>query len=95
VALPSIQQDVDFTQSNLAWVVNAYVIAFGGLLLAGRIGDLLSRPRVLLIGLGVFTVASLLCGLRFLQGIGGALISAGTLAMIVTARHAVGDDRRG
>src|SRR3954468_18985344 len=75
VALPSIQQDLDFTQSNLAWVVNA----FGGLLLAGRIGDLLSRPRVLLIGLGVFTVPSLLCGLRFLQGIGGALVSAVTL----------------
>ena len=95
VALPSIQDDLGFTQSSLAWVVNAYLIAFGGLLLlAGRFGDLISRRRVFLIGLGVFTVASLLCGLaqsqevligaRFVQGVGGALTSAVILGMIVT-----------
>jgi EmrB/QacA subfamily drug resistance transporter len=95
VALPSIQDDLDFTQSNLAWVVNAYLIAFGGLLLlAGRLGDLIGHRRVFLGGLAVFTVASLLCGLaqsqamligaRFLQGAGGAAASAVTLGMIVT-----------
>ena len=63
VALPSIQDDLGFSQSSLAWVVNAYLIAFGGLLLlAGRFGDLLGRKSVFLAGLGVFTVASLLCG---------------------------------
>ena len=62
VALPSIQDDLGFSQSNLAWVVNAYLIAFGGLLLlAGRIGDLIGQRRIFLIGLAVFTVASLLC----------------------------------
>src|SRR5947199_5367761 len=81
VALPSIQSDLGFSQSNLAWVVNAYLIAFGGLLLlAGRLGDLVGRRRIFLIGLTVFTTASLLCGVadsqalligaRFLQGIG-------------------------
>lgn len=95
VALPSIQQDLGFSESSLAWVVNAYLIAFGGLLLlSGRIGDLLGRRRVFLIGLGVFTAASLLCGFsqsqgmivgaRFLQGVGGALASAVILGMIVT-----------
>src|SRR5919109_1612834 len=95
VALPSIQSDLDFSQSSLAWVVNAYLIAFGGLLLlAGRLGDLLSRRRVFMIGLAVFTAASLLCGLaqsqellvgaRFVQGVGGALTSAVILGMIVT-----------
>src|SRR5437588_11587376 len=64
VALPSIQTDLHFSQSTLAWVVNAYLIAFGGLLLlAGRFGDLLGRRSVFLSGLGVFTVASLVCGL--------------------------------
>src|SRR5687767_3435186 len=64
VALPSIQSDLGFSQSNLAWVVNAYLIAFGGLLLlAGRVGDLIGRRRIFLIGLGVFTAASLLCAL--------------------------------
>src|SRR5687767_6141590 len=59
VALPSIQDDLGFSQSNLAWVVNAYLIAFGGLLLlAGRIGDLVGQRRVFLIGVGIFTVAS-------------------------------------
>src|SRR4051794_11590465 len=95
VALPSIQTDLGFSQSDLAWVVNAYLIAFGGLLLlAGRLGDLIGRRRVFLAGLAVFTVASLLCGLadsqawliaaRFVQGVGGALGSAVILGMIVT-----------
>ena len=60
VALPSIQQDLGFSQANLAWVVNAYLISFGGLLLlAGRLGDLIGRRRVFLVGLALFTVASL------------------------------------
>ena len=95
VALPAIQTDLGFTQSSLAWVVNAYLIAFGGLLLlAGRLGDLVGRRRVLLAGLTVFTLASLLCGVawseetligaRFLQGVGGAAASAVSLGMIVT-----------
>src|SRR5947208_11420504 len=63
VALPSIQSDLGFSQSALAWVVNAYLIAFGGLLLlAGRLGDLISRRKVFLAGLAVFTLASLACG---------------------------------
>jgi EmrB/QacA subfamily drug resistance transporter len=95
VALPSIQSDLGFSSSSLAWVVNAYLIAFGGLLLlSGRLGDLVGRRRIFLVGLGVFTGASLLCGAaqsqemlvgaRFLQGIGGAMTSAVTLGMIVT-----------
>jgi len=95
VALPSIQDDLGFSQSNLAWVVNAYLIAFGGLLLlAGRIGDLIGQRRIFLIGLAIFTTASLLCataqsqglliGARFVQGVGGALASAVILGMIVT-----------
>jgi EmrB/QacA subfamily drug resistance transporter len=95
VALPSIQRDLGFSQSGLAWVLNAYLIAFGGLLLlAGRLGDLFGRKRVFLIGLGIFTAASVLCGLsfnqpmliaaRFIQGVGGAISSAVILAMIVT-----------
>jgi EmrB/QacA subfamily drug resistance transporter len=95
VALPAIQEDLGFTESGLAWVVNAYLIAFGGLLLlAGRLGDLLGRRRVLLAGLALFTLASLLCGIawseatlvgaRFLQGVGGAAASAVSLGMIVT-----------
>src|SRR5215204_1988988 len=95
VALPSIQEDLGFSQNDLAWVVNAYLIAFGGLLLlAGRLGDLLGQRRVFLIGLAVFTAASLLCaiagsqemlvGARFVQGIGGAMTSAVILGMIVT-----------
>src|ERR671913_1838706 len=63
VALPSIQEDLGFSQNSLAWVVNAYLIPFGGLLLlAGRLGDLISRRGVFLTGLAVFTGASLLCG---------------------------------
>ncbi|MFL5887314.1 MAG: DHA2 family efflux MFS transporter permease subunit [Thermoleophilaceae bacterium] len=95
VALPSIQSDLGFSQSSLAWVVNAYLITFGGLLLlAGRLGDLFGRRRVFMIGLAVFTGASLLCaiadsqalliGARFVQGVGGALTSAVILGMIVT-----------
>src|SRR6059036_1102556 len=95
VALPSIQTDLGFSQSGLAWVVNAYLIAFGGLLLlAGRVGDLVGRKRVYLAGLVIFVGASVLCGLsfnqpmliaaRFVQGIGGAVSSAVILAMIVT-----------
>ena len=95
VALPSIQQDLGFTQSGLAWVVNAYLITFGGLLLlAGRLGDLAGRRNVFLSGLALFVVASALCGAadsqavlvgaRFAQGVGGALSSAVILGMIVT-----------
>src|SRR5262249_39572057 len=62
VALPSIRRDLGFSQSSLAWVVNAYLIAYGGLmLLAGRFGDLLGRKRIFLLGLAMFTAASLLC----------------------------------
>ncbi len=95
VALPSIQNDLGFSQSNLAWVVNAYLIAFGGLLLlAGRLGDLIGSKRIFITGLVAFTLASLLCGVawnqqlligaRFAQGIGGAMASSVILAMIVT-----------
>ena len=95
VALPSIQNDLGFSQSSLAWVVNAYLIAFGSLLLlAGRFGDMIGRRTVFLVGLVVFTGASLTCGLarsqemlvaaRFVQGVGGAMTSAVVLGMIVT-----------
>src|ERR1041384_108810 len=95
VALPSIQSDLGFSTSSLAWVVNAYLIAFGGLLLlAGRLGDLIGRRTVFLAGLAGFTAASVLCGVaqsqemliaaRFLQGIAGAMTSAVILGMIVT-----------
>ena len=95
VALPSIQDDLGFSQSSLAWVVNAYLIAFAGLLLlSGRLGDLLGRKDVFLVGLAVFTGASFLCGAaqsqemlvaaRFIQGVGGAMTSAVVLGMIVT-----------
>jgi EmrB/QacA subfamily drug resistance transporter len=94
VALPTIQDDLGFSQSSLAWVVNAYLIAFGGLLLlAGRFGDILGRKDVFMAGLALFTVASLVCGVaqsqevlvvaRFIQGIGGAMTSAVVLGMIV------------
>jgi EmrB/QacA subfamily drug resistance transporter len=95
VALPSIKDDLGFSQSTLAWVVNAYLITFGGLLLlAGRLGDLIGRKTVFMAGLGLFTAASVLCGVaqtqemlvgaRFLQGVGGATTSAVILGMIVT-----------
>ncbi len=95
VALPSIQRDLHFTQANLTWVVNAYLITYGSfLLLAGRAGDLIGRKRVFIAGVVVFTVASVLSGLaydpptligaRFLQGLGGALSAGVILALIVT-----------
>jgi MFS family permease len=95
VALPSIKDDLGFDQSSLAWVVNAYLITFGGLLLlAGRLGDLIGRRTIFLMGLAVFVAASILCGAsqsegmligaRLLQGIGGAMTSAVILGMIVT-----------
>ncbi|MFJ2186632.1 MFS transporter [Kitasatospora sp. NPDC087861] len=95
VALPAIQQDLGFSPAGLTWTVNAYLIAFGGLLLlAGRLGDLIGRKRVFVTGLTVFTAASLLCAVapgpgpliaaRFLQGVGGALASSVSLGMIVT-----------
>src|SRR6185437_14908988 len=95
VALPSIQHDLHFSQANLTWVVNAFLITFGSfLLLAGRLGDLVGRKRVFLAGVVTFTVASLLCGIaptegvligaRFLQGIGAAAQASVILAIIVT-----------
>ncbi|MFE5579936.1 MFS transporter [Kitasatospora sp. NPDC056531] len=95
VALPAIQDDLHFSPADLTWTVNAYLIAFGGLLLlAGRLGDLIGRKRVFVAGLALFTAASLLCALatgqgmliaaRFLQGIGGAMASSVSLGMIVT-----------
>jgi EmrB/QacA subfamily drug resistance transporter len=95
VALPAIQHDLHFTQGNLTWVMNGYLITFGGfLLLAGRMGDLVGRKKVFLAGLVLFTFASVLCGIasdqtvlilaRLLQGVGGAVASAVILAIIVT-----------
>jgi EmrB/QacA subfamily drug resistance transporter len=95
VALPAIREDLGFTQSGLAWVVDAYLIAFGSLLLlAGRLGDLFGRRRVFLGGLVVFTLASIACGLadsealliaaRFVQGVGAAAASAVVVAIIAT-----------
>jgi EmrB/QacA subfamily drug resistance transporter len=95
VALPSLQRDLGFSQANLAWVVDAYMIAFGSfLLLAGRLGDLLGRKRMFLTGLVLFTLASVACGIastqglliaaRFVQGLGGAVASAAVLALLVT-----------
>ncbi len=95
VALPSIQRDLHFNQSNLTWVIDGYLITFGGfLLLAGRVGDLVGRKRVFLTGLVMFTAASILCGIassqatligaRLLQGVGGAVASSVILAIIVT-----------
>jgi EmrB/QacA subfamily drug resistance transporter len=95
VALPAIQSDLHFAQSSLTWVINGYLITFGSfLLVAGRLGDLVGRRRVLLAGLAIFTFASALCGFadsgtmlviaRFIQGLGGALTSAVILAIITT-----------
>src|SRR3954447_19064775 len=94
VALPSIRTDLGFSQASLAWVVNAYLLTFGGfLLLAGRLGDLLGNKRVFLGGVVSFTVASAVCGLapnatflvvgRAIQGLGGAAVSAVALALIM------------
>ncbi|MFG3173301.1 MFS transporter [Streptomyces sp. NPDC048200] len=95
VALPAIQEDLGFSAAGLAWVVNAYLIPFGGLLLlAGRLGDLVGRKRMFTAGLAVFTAASVLCGVatgpamlvaaRALQGVGGAMTSAVVLGMLVS-----------
>src|ERR1700722_18302088 len=95
VALPVIEVGLHFSQASLAWVVNAYLVTFGGLLLlAGRIGDLFGRKRVFLFGLSLFTVASAFCGLagsetalivaRFVQGIGAAFSSSMVLGILVT-----------
>jgi EmrB/QacA subfamily drug resistance transporter len=105
VALPSIQQDLHFSQGNLSWVVNAFLVTFGSLLLlSGRIGDLVGRKRVFLAGLVIFTAASLLCGIaptqealvgaRFLQGIGAAAQASVILAIIVTEFPEAGDRAR-
>ena len=95
VALPSIQEDLGFSEASLAWVVNAYLITFGGfLLLGGRLGDLFGHRRLFLIGIAVFTLASALCGLatsqemlivaRAVQGFGGAVVSAVALSLMMT-----------
>ncbi|MEU4079679.1 MFS transporter [Streptomyces venezuelae] len=95
VAMPAIQSDLGFTPVGLSWVVNAYLIAFGSLLLlAGRLGDLVGRKRMFLAGTGIFTAASLLAGIaaspgvlvaaRFLQGVGSAMSSAVGLGILVT-----------
>jgi EmrB/QacA subfamily drug resistance transporter len=95
VALPSIRDDLGFSQTSLAWVVNAYLLTFGGcLLLGGRLGDLYGARRLFLLGIGLFTLASLCCGLttaqeplivaRAVQGIGGAVASAVSLSLIMT-----------
>jgi len=95
VALPSIKEDLGFSDASLAWVVNAYLLTFGGfLLLGGRLGDLFGHRRLFLIGISLFTGASLACGLassqeflvgaRAVQGIGGAVVSAVALSLIVT-----------
>jgi EmrB/QacA subfamily drug resistance transporter len=95
VALPSIRADLGFSQTSLAWVVNAYVLTFGGfLLLGGRLGDLFGHRRLFLVGISLFTLASLACGLahsraflvgaRAVQGLGGAIVAAVALSLIVT-----------
>src|SRR5689334_24562222 len=95
VALPSIRQDLHFTQTSLAWVVNAYLLTCGGfLLLGGRLGDLYGHRRLFLAGITLFTLASLVCGLsttqgmlvaaRTVQGLGGAVASAVSLSLMMT-----------
>src|SRR5919106_518015 len=94
VALPSIRADLGFSEESLAWVVNAYLLTFGGfLLLGGRLGDLFGHRRLFLIGIAIFTVASLFCGLansqeflivaRAVQGVGGAIVSVVVLSLIM------------
>src|SRR5213595_2200917 len=96
VALPSIGKSLNFSRENLQWVITAYAIAFGGfLLLGGRAADLLGRRRVFIVGLVVFTIASLVCGLaqsegmliasRAVQGFGGAIISPAALSIVMTS----------
>src|SRR5437762_289422 len=95
VALPSIRADLGFGETSLAWVVNAYMLFFGGfLLLGGRLGDLYGQRRLFLAGIGLFTLASLACGLsttqwmlvsaRTVQGLGGAVASAVSLSLMMT-----------
>src|SRR5438046_4377828 len=95
VALPSIKTDLDFSQTNLQWVISAYAIMFGGaLLLGGRLADILGRRRLFVAGLGLFAVSSLLCGLawseesliafRAIQGLGGALLAPAALSLLMT-----------
>jgi EmrB/QacA subfamily drug resistance transporter len=95
VALPSIREDLGFSETSLAWVVNAYLLTFGGfLLLGGRLGDLYGHRRMFLIGISLFTAASLACGLatsqallvgaRAVQGLGGAVVSAVALSLMMT-----------
>src|ERR1700760_1974068 len=95
VALPSIRADLGFTEASLAWVVNAFLLPFGGfLLLGGRLGDLYGHRRLFVTGIALFTLASLLCGLaqgqallvaaRALQGFGGAVVSAVALSLMMT-----------
>ena len=95
VALPSIKEDLGFSEASLAWVVNAYLLTFGGfLLLGGRLGDLFGHRRLFLIGIALFTLASLACGLassqemlvaaRAVQGVGGAVVSAVALSLMMT-----------
>lgn len=94
VALPSIREDLGFTETSLAWVVNAYLLTFGGfLMLGGRLGDIFGHRRLFLAGISVFTMASLLCGLatskgflvaaRALQGFGGAIVSVVVLSLVM------------
>src|SRR5687767_9629631 len=95
VALPSIREDLGFSETSLAWVVNAYLLTFGGfLLLGGKLGDLFGHRRLFLAGISLFTLASLGCGLansqeslvvaRAVQGIGGAVVSAVALSLLMT-----------
>src|SRR6201986_2891024 len=95
VALPVVQRDLRFSQADLTWVINAYLISYGSfLLMAGRLGDLVGRKRVFLTGLLIFTAASVLCGVadsqvmliaaRFIQGLGGAIATSVIIALIVT-----------
>jgi EmrB/QacA subfamily drug resistance transporter len=95
VALPSIREDLGFTETSLAWVVNAYLLTFGGfLLLGGRLGDLFGHRRLFALGIALFTVASLVCGLagsqgaliaaRAVQGLGAAVVSAVALSLMMT-----------
>src|SRR3989441_9138236 len=94
VALPSIREDLGFSETSLAWVVNAYLLTYGGfLLLGGRLGDLFGHRRLFLVGIALFTVASLCCGFantqwflitaRGIQGLGGAIVSAVSLSLIM------------
>ncbi|AMH07268.1 MFS transporter [Achromobacter xylosoxidans] len=105
VALPSIREDLNFTETSLVWVVNAYMLTFGGfLLLGGRLGDLLGHRRMFLAGLVLFTVASLACGLargqglliaaRAAQGLGGAVVSAVSLSLIMNLFTEAGERAR-